>query len=190
MRDDQTIYRRNSQVRYDQMQYGRQVEPERRPSFVAGTLVGILVSAAIVGAFVLGSGMFSRIVNKIVPARQAVAMQTQSGSATQTGSTTQVTVPSEAPDQMLSNDEAINCAVGHVAYGNDVRNAGAQLVVGGDAPHYVVDFDFDDAHYTVTVDAYSGDVWDVQTSYPSGGEVSEEQPVEEETNAVWDEDVE
>ncbi len=188
MRDDQTIYRYNEQRRY-----GQQVEPERRPSFAAGAVVGILVTAAIVGAFVLGSGMFSRIVNKFVPANRPAAAQTQTQTQaqiqSQPNSEHQTYAPPEAPNPMLTGDEAINCAVAHVAGANNVRNAGAQLVTGGDAPHYVVDFDFDDAHYTVTVDAYNGDVWDVQTSFNGGEDPSGEQPVEEEESIVWDEAV-
>ena len=69
---------------------------------------------------------------------------------------------------MISSGEASNIAVNSVAYGNNVSNLSAQLVSGGDAPHYVVTFHFDDADYTVEVDAYTGEVWDSYATYNDG----------------------
>ena len=69
---------------------------------------------------------------------------------------------------MISSGEASNIAVNSVAYGNNVSNLSAQLVTGGDAPHYVVTFHFDDADYTVEVDAYTGEVWDSYATYNDG----------------------
>ncbi|MBR3159032.1 MAG: PepSY domain-containing protein [Atopobiaceae bacterium] len=185
--NDPTIRRQNPRTRRPQMA----VDDRRGSSTTKGVVIGVVATLAIVAAVAFGSGLVGRLFN-----RSAAAPQQQTTAQTTTQSTSQAPAAPEAQaeEPMLSEQEAINCAVAEAADNNNVRNAWAELKVGGDAPHYVVQFDFDDAHYTVTVDAYSGDVWDVQDSY-SGEQASEEeevQPVDEGADAeAWaDEDVE
>jgi len=73
--------------------------------------------------------------------------------------------PYKENDSYITSEEAIKTASAYIAGENNVSNAEAELVEGGDAPHYVVTFHFDDADYTVEVDALTGDVWSATDSY-------------------------
>ena len=73
-----------------------------------------------------------------------------------------------ATSDMISSDKASSIATSYVAGDSNVSNVSAQLVTGGDAPHYVVTFHFDDANYTVEVDAYTGSVWDSYATFNDG----------------------
>lgn len=75
---------------------------------------------------------------------------------------------SQADSDMLSSDQAISIATGYVAGDNNVSGTSASLVTGGDAPHYVVSFHYDDADYSVTLDAYSGEIWSADQIYNDG----------------------
>ena len=61
--------------------------------------------------------------------------------------------------EFISEDEAESAAVAHMNAGvpDEVES---ELVVGGDAPHYVVTITYDGDERTVEVDAYTGDVWE------------------------------
>ena len=90
---------------------------------------------------------------------QQQTTQTQTESQQQT---------SQGDGDMLSSDQAISIASGYVAGDNNVSGSSAQLVTGGDAPHYVVSFHYDDADYSVTLDAYSGEIWSADQIYNDG----------------------
>ena len=175
----ETMYRRDTQVRqrpaypqggYGYQEYSEYAEPRyrrdqypeaRRTSPAAkGAVVGVVVALAIVCAFAFGTGLFRRVANKVLPPSLIATTST-------TRTTEAASQPANYADggQMISSDDAIRAAANAAAGGNDVRNAMANLEVGGDAAHYVVTFDFDDAHYTVEVDAYTGDVWSVTPTF-------------------------
>ncbi|MBR3317562.1 MAG: PepSY domain-containing protein [Atopobiaceae bacterium] len=109
-----------------------------------------------------------RAVRDANPAPQA-SKQAQSQPRQQSQQTTQ-TAPqaTQSQDGMISSDAAIRAAVSYVAGDNNVSNTNAQLVIGGDAPHFVVTFHFDDADYTVEVDAYTGAVWSAVSTFNDG----------------------
>ena len=72
--------------------------------------------------------------------------------------------PEEPAQEYISEADAITAAV--VASIDDpddtsVRDVHCTLETGGDAPHYVVSYTTDTAVYTVTIDAITGEVWDV-----------------------------
>ncbi|MBO7674748.1 MAG: PepSY domain-containing protein [Atopobiaceae bacterium] len=83
----------------------------------------------------------------------------QSAQTTTRTESTSTDAQAQSTTSYISSDEAIQKAVAYAAGDNNVSNQSARLEVGGDAPHYVVTFHFDDADYTVEVDAVTGEVW-------------------------------
>lgn len=98
--------------------------------------------------------------------QQQNTQQNQQQSTQNQGESQQQT--SQADSDMLSSDQAISIATGYVAGDNNVSGTSASLVTGGDAPHYVVSFHYDDADYSVTLDAYSGEIWSADQIFNDG----------------------
>ena len=94
-----------------------------------------------------------------------------------------------ASEGMISSDKASSIATAYVAPGNNVSNLSAQLVTGGDAPHYVVTFHFDDADYTVEVDAYTGEVWDSFATFNDGTVSRDNDDVDNDNDNDHDNDI-
>ncbi len=57
--------------------------------------------------------------------------------------------------------ESARAAVDSLIGDDEVLNTNVVLEIGGDAPHYVVDFSTEVAGYEVTLDAYTGEIWNV-----------------------------
>ena len=95
--------------------------------------------------------------------QQQTTQQNQSGTTQQQTSQT-----SQVDEDMLDSSQAASIASGYVAGDNNVSGTSAQLVTGGDAPHYVVSFHYDDADYTVTLDAYTGEIWSADQTFNDG----------------------
>ena len=73
-------------------------------------------------------------------------------------------IPEEPTQEYISEADAITAAVAASIDDPDdtsVRDVQCTLETGGDAPHYVVSYTTDTAVYTVTIDAITGEVWDV-----------------------------
>ena len=58
--------------------------------------------------------------------------------------------------------DSARAAVDSMIGDSEVLNTTVDLEIGGDAPHYSVYFSTEDAGYVITLDAYTGEVWDVE----------------------------
>ena len=143
-------------VRYTEYPTARRTSP-----VLKGAVAGLFVAVALVVTFAFASGLGARVMNKVLPATTTATTTTQAGT---TRSTSQQSTSGN--QQMISGDDATSKAIWHVAGDNNVSNVGCQLITGGDAPHYEVTFHFDDADYTVEVDAYTGAIWSSAASFP------------------------
>ncbi|MBQ9002356.1 MAG: PepSY domain-containing protein [Eggerthellaceae bacterium] len=122
------------------------------------------------GASILGLGgeqltMDEEDVGDIV---KAVTAANASTTSTSSSASSSASASSAASSSYISEQDAINKAVAALALGLP-ENATAQLVTGGDAPHYEVTLTWGTEKHIVTLDAITGQVWDTGYNQPNGG---------------------
>ena len=123
------------------------------------------------GASILGLGgeeltMDEEDVGDIVKAMTAANASTASSSTS--ASSSAAAGSASAAASYIDENSAINKAIEALALGIP-EGASAQLVTGGDAPHYEVTLTWGAEKHVVTLDAVTGQVWDTGNNQPGGG---------------------
>ena len=120
------------------------------------------------GASILGLGGEQLTMDEEDVGDIVKAMTAANASTTSTSSSASASASSAASTSYIGEQEAINKAIAALALGLP-ENATAQLVTGGDAPHYEVTLTWGTEKHIVTLDAITGQVWDTGYNQPNGG---------------------
>ena len=112
---------------------------------------------------IFNDGTTSDVTKRTDDEAEATSAQPKQGETGEAETTPTQLQQETTNSSMIGSGAAIDAAASSV--GCQTSGASAQLVTGGDAPHYVVTLNGSDGvTYTVSVDAYTGAVWSVQPS--------------------------
>ena len=115
---------------------------------------------------IFNDGTTSDVTKRTDDEAEATSAQPKQGETGEAETTPTQLQQETTNSSMIGSGAAIDAAASSV--GCQTSGASAQLVTGGDAPHYVVTFHYDDADYSVTLDAYTGEIWDADQTFNDG----------------------